>query len=273
MKMKNVEDVYPLSPMQKGLLFHSLYSRERGAYVEQVGWTFEGRLNNLALEHAWQEVIARHPALRTCFFWEDLKQPLQVVRQRVELPWQRYDWRNLSAQGQHERLQTFLESDRRRDFQLTKAPLMRLSQARLAEDSHQFIWTYHHVILDGWSISLVLRELFQCYETLCSGIQPELARPRPFRDYIAWLEQQDKEQAEIYWRERLRDFVGPGSLSFEKSSEGAVSYATQEVRLSPTATGSLRTVARQHQLTLSVLVEAAWALLLSSYNEAVDVVF
>jgi amino acid adenylation domain-containing protein/non-ribosomal peptide synthase protein (TIGR01720 family) len=275
--MKNVEDVYPLSPMQQGLLFHSIYSHKRGAYVEQVGWTLKGRINEQAFERAWRDVIARHPALRTCFFWEDLKQPLQVVRRRVELPWQRQDWRNQSPETQKESLQVFLESDRRRDFELTKAPLMRVSQTRLSEDTHQFIWTYHHLILDGWSVSLVLRELFQCYKALCGGIQPAIDAPRPFQDYIAWLQQQDKKEAEGYWRERLRDYAGPTPLSVEKKSNAATNehgrYVTQQVQLSSAATDELRAVARRHQLTLSVLVEGAWALLLSHYSDATDVVF
>src|SRR5258708_29028696 len=105
--MKNVEDVYPLSPMQHGLLFHSLYSGERGAYVEQVGWTLAGPLDDSSFVLAWRQVIAHHAALRTCFFWDDLKEPLQVVRQKVELPWHRDDQRHLSLPEQQQRLQVF----------------------------------------------------------------------------------------------------------------------------------------------------------------------
>lgn len=275
--MKNVEDVYPLSPMQKGMLFHSLYSGERGAYVEQVGWTLNGAFDETLFELAWRQVIAHHPALRTCFFWDDLKEPLQVVRQKVELRWQRDDQRDLSLADQQERLQVFLESDRRQGFDLSKAPLVRLTQTRVSENSYRVIWTYHHLILDGWSVSLILKEVLQCYKALRRGIRSEVEDRRPFRDYVRWLQHQDTQLAEAYWRERLRGFEAPASLSVEKPSGTAASekesYAVQQVQLSRAATEKLRTIARRHQLTLSILVEGAWTLLLSRYNDASEIVF
>ena len=275
--MKNVEDVYPLSPMQQGLLFHTLYSHERGSYVEQVGWTVAGNFSKPTFELAWRQVIARHPALRTCFFWADLDQPFQVVRREIELPWQQHDWTALPSEGQQKALATFLEADRRRGLDVSKAPLMRLSEFRLSAESHQFVWTYHHLILDGWSISLVLNEVFQCYQALCSGIQPAFESSRPFRDYIAWLQQQDTKKAESFWREQLRSVIAPTSLTVEKSIHDvrtvAGKYDTLQLRLSREATDRLRTVARNDQYSLSVLVTGAWALLLGNYSNSPDVVF
>jgi amino acid adenylation domain-containing protein/non-ribosomal peptide synthase protein (TIGR01720 family) len=273
MKLKNVEDIYPLSPMQQGLLFHSLYSDERRAYVEQICWTVVDDINEAAFEKSWREVIARHPALRTCFFATGLKQPVQVVRQSVEIPWQRLDWRDLSAEALQHTLQTFLESDRRRGFDLTKAPLLRLTHARVSAEAHQFICTYHHLILDGWSIALVLKEVFECYQSLLAGRQPQLARARPYRDYIHWLQQQDTKQSEAYWHDRLEGITGANSLSIEKIAGEGQTYLTQQSQLSAFNTEQLRLLARKHQLTLSNLVEGAWTLLLSRYSDSAEVVF
>src|SRR5947208_2989709 len=121
-----IEDIYPLSPMQQGLLFHSLYSEGTGVYVQQMSCTFEGKLNGPAFERAWQRIVDRHAILRTAFVWEDLEEPVQVIQRNVALPLERQDWRNLSASDQDARLSQLLEEDRRRGFALTEAPLMRL---------------------------------------------------------------------------------------------------------------------------------------------------
>ncbi|MEP7339008.1 MAG: amino acid adenylation domain-containing protein, partial [Acidobacteriota bacterium] len=277
MKLKNVEDVYPLSSLQQGILFHSLYAPGSEAYVEQVGWTCAESFNGAAFAEAWRQVMARHPALRAVFFREQLKQPLQVVRRQVELPCERHDWGDVAAAEREERLSAFLAADRRRGFDLTKAPLMRLSQIRLAA-GYQFVWTYHHLLLDGWSVALVLREVFQLYQALCDGIRFELEERRPFRDYIAWLHQQDAKLAEAYWRERLRGFAAQTPLGAERIHGDAAasepeSYRTQQSQLTPAATEKLRAFARQQQLTLATLVEGAWALLLARYSGEREAVF
>jgi amino acid adenylation domain-containing protein len=274
--MRNVDDIYPLSPMQKGLLFLRLYSRHPGAYVEQVGWSLEGKFDEASFVKAWQEVIERHPVMRTAFFWDELKEPMQVVRQTVDLPWQRHDWRKLNSDARPGALRDFLELDRQRDFDLSRAPLLRLAQMRLSEDSYQFIWTYHHLILDGWSISLVLTEVFQRYKALCSGTSATIEGSRPFRDYIEWLTQQSAQSAESYWREKLKGFTEPTALGIESSEavpEESVGYATKTALLSVSSSEGLRRFARRNQLTLSAMVEGAWALLLSRYSASSDVIF
>src|SRR5215469_5819781 len=156
MQIKNVEDVYPLSPMQEGMLFHSLYTRQSEEYYEQVTCILRGDLNVTAFQHAWQQVIACHSILRTLFVWERLDALLQVVRQQVELPWSEQDWRHLSSEEQHERIQAFLRADRAQGFDLGQAPLLRLHLIRLGEQVTHFTWSFHHLLLDGWSVSRVL---------------------------------------------------------------------------------------------------------------------
>src|SRR5579872_6831731 len=133
MQIKNVEDVYPLSPMQEGMLFHSLYTPQSEAYFEQMTCLLYGDLDVRAFKLAWQQVVARHPILRTLFLWERLDALLQVVRQQVELPWSEQDWRHLPPAEQNERVQTFLRADITQGFDLARAPLLRLSLIRLSE--------------------------------------------------------------------------------------------------------------------------------------------
>src|SRR5215218_8358866 len=113
MSIKNIEDAYPLSSLQEGLLFHGLYAPEEGAYVRQLGCKMRD-VDVFAARRAWQKIIDRHPAFRTAFVWKKVAKPLQVVQRRVELPFQIEDWRGLSSIEQRERLTTYLEADRRR---------------------------------------------------------------------------------------------------------------------------------------------------------------
>jgi surfactin family lipopeptide synthetase C len=276
--MKNVQDIYPLSPMQHGILFHSLYAPRSGIYHQQVIGTLCGDMDIPAFIKSWQRVVDRHGVLRTLFIWSGLDEPpLQIVRQRVELPWEQQDWRNLSLAKLQERMESFLQADRESGFELSQAPLMRLALLQVSDDAYQFVWSHHHLLLDGWSVSLVLKEVFAFYEAFCRGQDLHLEGPRPYRDYISWLQQQDLSKAEIFWRKTLQGFTaaipleigrGPGVLSDQVGS-----YDEQSIQLSVATTAALRSFARQHRLTLNTLVQGAWALLLSRYSGREDVIF
>ena len=274
--MKNVEDIYPLSPMQQGMLFHTLEAPESGVYFEQLSGVLGGELKVVGFAWAWQKVLEQHPILRTAFLWEGLEEPLQVVRARVRLPWVEEDWRGLSPLEQQGRLEAFLEADRARGFDLGQAPLMRCALLREAEDTYRFVLGFHHLLLDGWSVSLLLNEVLAFYEAYCRGRELRLERPRPYRDYIAWLQQQDLAQAEGFWREALRGITAPTPLGVGRDVGGrerAPRYAEQRLELSAAVTGGLRALAREHRLTLNALVQGAWALLLSRYSGEEKVVF
>ncbi|HEV2150587.1 MAG TPA: condensation domain-containing protein, partial [Longimicrobiaceae bacterium] len=179
-KKNPIEDVYPLSPMQEGMLFHSLYEGP-GTYVGQFGFTLEGELDGEAFARAWQAVVDRHPALRAAFSWEKVEKPLQVVRRRVALPVHREDWRALPASEQEARFASYLAADRARGFDPAKPPLMRLALLRTGEREHRLVWTHHHLLLDGWSVGLVYRDVLALYAAQLQGRTAELARPRPYR--------------------------------------------------------------------------------------------
>jgi len=269
-----IEDIYPLSPMQQGLLFHSLYSAGSGVYVQQMSCTLQGDLDVPAFERAWQRLVDRHAILRTAFVWEDLEEPVQVVHRRVAVPLERKDWRALSAADQEARLADLLDEDRRRGFELSHAPLMRLVLIDLGGDAHQFVWSHHHVLMDGWCNTLLQKEFLAHYEAFAAGRDLHLPPPRPYRDYIAWLRRRDLSTAEGFWRRALRGFTTPTRLSVDRRSDGPLEgYARQQVELSAEASDALRSFARQHQLTLNSIAQGAWGLLLSRYSGDDDVVF
>lgn len=271
----NIEDFYPLSPAQQGILFHAIYQPNSGVYFGQLMCVLHGSLNVSAFKNSWQKVVDRHPILRTSFVWENLKEPVQAVRKQAAISFQQMDWRFLSDTQQKQQLETFLQADRDQGFDLKSAPLIRITLAQLNEDAFQFILSHHHLVLDGWSLSIVLGEVFSFYQAFCQGEELHLKRPRPYRDYIAWLHQQNLSAAESFWRSTLKNFAAPTSLirgNFGGENKLEIS-GEKQVKFSATTTATLQSLARQHQLTLNTLVQAAWALLLSRYSGEEDVVF
>ncbi len=277
-KNKNIENFYPLSPMQQGILYHSLAAPKSGNYFEQFSWTLHGKLNITAFHSAWQHIVERHSILRTSFVWEGLKEPVQIVHRQVTLPWQEYNWQHLSPDEQQQKLEVFLQSDRSGGFQLTQPPLMRLTLVQLSDTSYNFTWSHHHLLLDGWSVALIFKEVLACYKAFNNGEDVYLETIRPYRDYIVWLQQQNLSVAETFWRETLKGFTTPTSLWADQRVGKSLTppedeYAEQKIQLSAVTTAALQSVAQQHQLTLNTLVQGAWALLLSCYSGQEDVVF
>jgi len=190
-------------------------------YVEQLGCSLRGELNVAAFERAWQRVVDHHPVLRTAFVWEGMDEPVQVVQGHSRLSIEHLDWRAIPPGSRNERWEEFLQTDRRRGFDLSRAPLMRIALIRTEKDVHRFVWTHHHLLLDGWSIPLLLNEIFSTYDALCRGEEPVPAKIRPYQDYIAWLRKQDRSAAESYWRRTLKGLATPTPLVIDRPSAAA----------------------------------------------------
>lgn len=281
-KLKNVDDIYALTGMQQLMLVHALRDLESEILQEQLTCSVEGLLDVAVLKRAWQAVVERHPALRTCFLWQGLQKPLQVVRQQVAVPWEEFDWRGVPADEQQRRMDGWLTSDRNVPLDLTRAPLMRMCLIRLGDERWRYFWRAHHLLFDGWSLAIILGEVLAQYLAFDRGQKPQLPPAPPFRDYLRWLERQNDSDAAAFWRKQLGDFAHPTPLDFaaprRDSSEESEQLRKQEVygderlRLSAEATAALNAWARRRQFTPAVLVQAAWALLLarsSRYNDVV----
>jgi amino acid adenylation domain-containing protein len=275
--VQNLEDLYQLSPMQQGMLFHTIYAPDSGAYFEQSLFTIEGKLRVAIFERAWQRVVERHAILRSSFLWEELETPQQVVHRSVTLPFETLDWRDLSAPEQERRLADYIAANRARGFDLATPPLMRLALFRLSDDLHRFVFSRHHLLLDRWSRSLLLKEVSAFYDALSRGEELTLQPLPPYGDYIAWLAEQDRAAAESYWRSSLAGFTAPTTVGIGKKTSAAdakdASYGDERIRLSEASLERLRAFAREHKLTLNVLAQGAWALLLSRYSGDDEVLF
>ncbi|MEK7786865.1 MAG: condensation domain-containing protein, partial [Chloroflexota bacterium] len=231
MAKKDIEAIYSLSPMQQGMLFHSLYAPEAGMYVEQMTCIIEGGLNVAAFERAWQMAVERHTSLRTSFTWKRLDKMLQVVYRHADLRIEQHDWRALLADEQEKQLRTFLQAQRAQGFDLSRAPLLKLALMQITDDACYFVWCHHHLLLDGWSLPLILKEVLALYEANCQGQAIQLESAKPYRNYINWLEKQDLSQAESFWRETLKGFTAPTPLVVDHRTASETESAELETRL------------------------------------------
>jgi amino acid adenylation domain-containing protein/non-ribosomal peptide synthase protein (TIGR01720 family) len=270
-----IEDVYPLSPMQ--LLFYSMDASDSRLGSEQWHFLLSGPLDASALQRAWQRVILRHPILRTAFVSEGLRVPLQIVHRVAAQPWAEQDWRGATPAEQEARLQAFLNADRELAFDLAAAPLSRVTLLRVADDACHMVWSTHHLHVDGWSWPLIFGDLGRYYEVerQCGAAPTEPTCG--YRRYIEWLDGRTGEQSEPFWRRMLRGLTSPTPLEFAKDSGGAPPasdpFVEESARLSSEDTARLQAFCREHQLTLNTLVQAAWAMLLGHVGGRDDVVF
>ncbi|PYQ55777.1 MAG: non-ribosomal peptide synthetase, partial [Acidobacteria bacterium] len=278
---RGIEDLYPLAPMQEGMLFHGLYAGP-GAdlYFEQFTAVLAGPLDETAFAAAWRRAVERHAALRTGFLWHGVERPLQLVRRAVEVAWTSADWRGLPAGEIAVRWRGLLAADRARGFDLGRPPLLRIALARTGEEERRLVWSTHHILFDGWCFSLLLNEVFALYEAAAAGREARLPAPRPYRDYIAWLGRRDEGEALERWRRMLEGFTAPTPVSFDLP--GALGrahggrpedYHERTVELPAPLARALEELAQRLRVTLNTVVQAAWALLLSQYAQERDVVF
>jgi amino acid adenylation domain-containing protein/non-ribosomal peptide synthase protein (TIGR01720 family) len=271
---RGVEDLYPLSPLQEGLLYDTVSRPGDAVYVSPMSCRLEGDLDPAALRRAWQEVVDRHPMLRTSFAWDGLERPLQVVHRRVELPWEELDWRGLAPAEQARRLDELTARRTAEGLDLTRAPAMTLTLVRTGEASWSFVWCRHHLAVDGWTTSLILDQVFRAYAALAAGEPPAAEPARPFRDYVAWFAGRDLEAAGEHWRRALAGFTAPTPLPAPPEAVAGEGAAGElRAALSAGETAELEAFARGQRLTLNTVLQGAWAILLGHYAGSDDVVF
>ncbi len=269
----NLDTIYSQSPTQQGMLFATLFAPESGTDIEQVIFGVQGNLQVSALRRAWEGALQRHDVLRTLFMASSLETPLQVVLRQVELPWEELDWRHGSVAQRAEWRKRFLEDDRRRGVAVARAPLMRVTVIRLGDDQYEMIWTHHHILLDGWSVSLILKEVAADYSARCGGRAADIGRVPPYRQFIAWLLQQHSSEAEGVWRTALKGFTAPTRLGAAGVSNRVRATTTHRRTLSARSTAAINRFAGSRGLTVSTVVTAAWALLLSRASRQERVLF
>ncbi|WP_424893165.1 amino acid adenylation domain-containing protein [Streptomyces sp. XH2] len=271
----DLEEILPLSPLQEGLLFHSAFDDQLpDVYTVQLVLGLQGQLNAAALQSAAAALLRRHANLRAGFRQEDADHPVQVIPREVALPWREVDLSGRSDQDSEPELARLLTEDRARRFDPARPPLLRFTLIRTGPAHHRLVFTHHHLLLDGWSLPILMRELFALYtQSSGSGDGTALPSPVPYRNYLTWLVSRDRDAAEKAWREALTGIEEPTLLAPVSAARGTVLPADVTSELPETLTAALTAWARRHELTLNTVVQGVWGTLLGRLLHRHDVVF
>ena len=269
----NVKNIYPLTPLQEGILFHALYDAG-SSYFEQFCYRVEGRLDIPVFRKAWEESVRRHDALRTVFVHKDLPRPLQIVLKQWSIDFTTVDLRGTARDRAEAAIARLKEQDRATPFDLAKDPLTRVAVIQLADDEAEVIWSHHHIILDGWSAGILQGELLEIYAALMQGSRHRLPEPAPFAGYVTWIGKQDQDASRSFWRQYLAGFSrATGLPRLPVNEPETAGRGSLQFRLDQRRSEALSALAVENGVTLNVLLQALWGILLCRCNGAEEAVF
>lgn len=266
-------EIYKLSPMQEGLLFHILEDPTSNDYFQQVRATFTGQVNHDRLKSAWENLIKTHDIFRTSFHWNDLPNPVQIVQEGIQARWDYVDCIKDNPSDKVRRMEEFLAKERDQKFDLRQAPLIKATLFRFTETMFLFNLSYYHIIMDGWSLPIVFSEIFQHYYGIS---KPPGYTPSKYKEFIHWLNQQDRIEAKKFWNENLRGFNQPSLFPGVKKSDNITRSALHTVTnktLRASISSGIKDLTRKHKITMGSFFHSIWGFLLSFYTNEKDVVF
>ncbi|MCE3296530.1 MAG: non-ribosomal peptide synthetase, partial [Crocinitomicaceae bacterium] len=271
---ENLKDIYPLSLMQEGMLFQSLFENESNAYFEQTCYKISGAIDPSAFRETIGELFKRHDVLRTVFVHKKVARPLQMVLKKWDPEFHYFDLNEQSAEDRERFVQTYRDKDLNTPFDLSKDVLMRVYLFRLSENSFQVIWSHHHIIMDGWCIGILLKEFMEIYRAKVQGTTFELTPVTPYSAYIKWLEKADKNQAAAYWKNYLEGYETQISFNLNESARSS-GFKKKELNFEVKASdlSEIREFCKSANITLNTFVQGAWAKVLQVYHRSNDVVF
>ncbi len=268
-----VEDVLPLTPMQEGFLFQRRLDPGSSAYQLQMTFRLRGALDVAAYREAWSDLVRRHAILRTSFHDEERGRPVQVVRSMRTPEFRFEDLSGLDDASREARLAEFRKGDLARRFDLARDPLLRIAVFSTGPDRYESIWSYHHILLDGWSLGVLYRELTEAYAARAAGRVPDAVPSRPFAAFVRWLEERDRDAGAAFWRESLAGFEEATMLAPPVETASAYDFRETIVEAPEGLTGAVADLAARLGVTSYSVMQAAWSVVLSRHAGADDVVF
>lgn len=271
-----IEGLYPLSGLQQGMLFHGLYDGKVGAYLEQLSCDLIG-VNLEIFTKSWEYLIQRHSVLRSAFYYDKFNVPVQCVYKEIKLPVESLDYSLMEPSEQAEAIKLYEQEEKAKGFDFNEAPLMRLALIRLSNERYRMLWIYHHIILDGWSMPILIEEFLNSYESLSKGDKPLIREIDRYEDYIRYIERRDKKQEQSYWENYLGKIDSGTLLPFisktEERTKGIGNYTSFSLNISIETSGQIRNYVQKNRLTINTLMQGVWAYLLYNYTKSTDIVY
>ena len=275
-----VQDLYPLTPMQEGMLFHALYDTSSAAYFEQTSYHLQGEFDIGLMEKSLNELFKRHDILRTVFLHEDIDHPVQVVLKDRRVDFYHEDLREIPQRQPADKeayIAEFKQKDRKRYFDLSKDVLMRTAVLRRDRSEYEVIWSFHHVLMDGWCVGILNAEFFEIYNSFLANRPHRLPAVTPYRTYIQWLEKQDRQRSKEYWHQYLAAYEEVAAVPKMKKIDAAADeeYKRTEIYLvlNREKTQRLNQTAGRNHVTMNIITQTLWGIMLGKYNRKEDVVF
>jgi amino acid adenylation domain-containing protein/non-ribosomal peptide synthase protein (TIGR01720 family) len=274
-----VEDIYTLTPMQEGMLFHSLYDHS-STYFEQLSYRFHGELEPVFIEKSLNQLFSRHDILRTAFVHDLGKRPLQVVLKDRQAEFTFKDIRQVGegkGDASEEYIREFKDKDRARSFDLSKDVLIRLTVLQIGGFDYEFIWSFYHILTDGWSTTILISEFWEIYNSYLENRPYILSPVKSYRVYIEWLENRNQEESRIYWKNYLESYhqlTGiPKQEAFENPGIQKFKNCLVDIRIDSGKTKGLKRLAAENQVTLNTVIQSVWGIILGKYIGKKDILF
>ena len=274
MSRPKIEAIYPLTSMQQALLFHSLQESKDQGFL-QVQCALKGNLDLSLFKQAWEQTTQRQPIMRTSIHWEKIEKPVQVVHPQVALNWVIHDWRVNSEKEQIGKWNALKIKDEQEGFNFSKPPISRINIFQIKNDKYYLLWSCHHILLDGWSSGIILKDVFSFYDAACNNRSVQLENLPSYKNYLGWLKNQDSTKVESFWKTYLEGFESPGQISAPAKDNGRslTDFKKHSFSLPTEVSRQITALARQQHITLNISIQGLWAILLSRYFNKKDVAF
>lgn len=271
-----IQDICQLTPMQEGMLFDTLYSQTNTLYLNQIAYRFKDVLELAIVQQSVEVLLQRHDILRTIFIYDKIERPLQVILKECNLDFTYEDISDIEDSFSKEKHLEFIkQEDRQNSFDLNTDTLIRIKVVQLKDTEYEFIWTFHHILMDGWCLGILISEFIELYNSFLKGQPSVLPDTRPYRSYIEWLNKQDMVAAKEFWKDYLAGCSSPVNITSKSKASGGSEYIICKliVQLSEAKTQELQKMSVTYKVTLNTILQSIWGVVLSKYNNTNDVIF
>ena len=273
MKKSKIESILPLTFMQKALLFHSLSGQEDQGFLH-VETTLKGSIDKMKLQEAWENSVKRHEVLRASIHWDNLEKPLQVIHPDVSIPWTFKDWSMKPAEEQEKLLVEFIAQDRKQGLNLSKVPVNRFTLIQFEKEKHLLLWTCHHILLDGWSATNIIKDAFAYYDAICKEASIRLEPIPSAKAYLKELQSFKEAVSKSFWENMMKGYSDAVLLNPALNNnvkETAFDFIT--LTIPAESSQQIKNVARENRVTLNTFMQGLWTILLSKYTNKEDIAF